>query len=639
MLKKLLTPTLVLALAASPAFAGSIGVSGTAPTVNDADIAMLITTGQFDVAPAGDGGHIWSNRPNQGQTFTTGSNALGYELSAVTLRNLSNDIDNNSATWTVRVGTVSGTNFTQVKSETSNNTISYDPGDYLTLSYNSTINLNPNTVYAFDWATDGSGFVAANNSDSNYAGGQAYSSGDEGTPDDANLAFRASDRVFHVDLATNTDNENGFGVNFIGGRSAADSNGIVGSVDLAGADKYAQRSWNEVAPRDGQNGSLGAGSVLDRQGNALATTTVTWAAPNTWSTSTAAPASDDHALMKGYLDSGNGGAIPTVTVSNVALDQYDVVVYIDGDGGAGSDKGQYWLEDGSGNVISNKAFLQEGHGGGGNFGGTYQEARAFANTTANADAGNYLVFRGLTTTDFVLVADQVDTSVTRAPINGFQVFGTDVESIAVNFQGGGSTPGATTAMQAEEIAGFVSQSHWNNAADNGAHPTNAGNQSGTVNDLTDSFGDSTDVDITWSVSNTWANTGLGEAGDRRLMDGYLDNFHGGSLTVSSIDYSLYDVIVYSNSDRPSGLAEFILNGTMSEFLTEGSTFDGILEEGVDYVIFRNVKGSSFTLTAAQSSGNPAAAVSGIQIISVPTPAALPAGLIAFAIIVGRRRRR
>lgn len=630
MLKKLLTPVTALALAAAPAFAGSIGVSGSAPTVDDADIAMLNVAGQSDAG--GDQGHIWSNRPVQGQTFTTGSNVLGYELDAITLRNFNNNVAGNAATWTVRVGTVSGTTFTPITSETSNNSISYVPGDYLTFSYASTINLAPNTTYGFDWGTSGSGFVTANNANTNYSGGEAFSSGTNSAPDDANLLFRGVDRVFHVNLATNHE---GFGVNFIGGRNAGDSNGIIGGTDLAGVGEYAQRNWNEVAPNGSHNGSLGAGTVVDRQGNTLASTTVAWAAPNTWSASTAAPASDDHALMKGYLDSG----APQVTVSNVATAQYDVVVYIDGDGGNLSNKGEYWLEDGSGNVISNKVYLKEDHGGGAHFAGAYKEASTFANSTTTAESGNYLVFSGLTTTDFVLVGSQVTG--TRAPINGFQVFGTNTEAIAVNFQGGGSTNGATTAMQAEEIAGIVSQSHWNNVADNGAN-AGGGSQTGSANDLTDSFGNTTGVDITWNVNNTWSNAGLGEAGDRRLMDGYLDNLHvgGGSVTVSSIEYDKYDVIVYSNSDRPAGvISEFILNGSLSQFLTEDGDFDGVLEEGVDYVVFRNVSGAAFTLTGSQFSGNPAVAVSGIQIVAIPAPAALPAGLTLIILVAARRRKR
>ena len=64
--------------------AATITVSATAPTQDGADIAQLASSND----PGGNQGHVWSNRPLHGQTFTTGPNPSGYMLNAVSLKNL-----------------------------------------------------------------------------------------------------------------------------------------------------------------------------------------------------------------------------------------------------------------------------------------------------------------------------------------------------------------------------------------------------------------------------------------------------------------------------------------------------------------------------------------------------------------------
>ncbi|MEZ5304668.1 MAG: hypothetical protein R3F11_29085 [Verrucomicrobiales bacterium] len=93
------------------AAAGTMSSSAALPPINGADIANLSAPGGDPAAydPGGDQGHIWSNRPTQGQTFTTGSNPAGYLLRSVSLQNEENTNTGNTATFTVRVGTVSGT--------------------------------------------------------------------------------------------------------------------------------------------------------------------------------------------------------------------------------------------------------------------------------------------------------------------------------------------------------------------------------------------------------------------------------------------------------------------------------------------------------------------------------------------------
>ena len=176
--------------------AATVSISSTAPTVDGADIAN--DNGAVDAG--GDQGHMWSNRPHQGQTFITGSNAAGYTLNAVTLKNLTNTVTN-APTFNVVVGSVTGTTMTQIGSTETAVSPNYAPLDYITFTFDTPLTLNANTTYGFLWGSAGSGFVTVNNlDDSTFGGGTAISSGDNNVPDLSNVIARNVDRVFHADL-------------------------------------------------------------------------------------------------------------------------------------------------------------------------------------------------------------------------------------------------------------------------------------------------------------------------------------------------------------------------------------------------------------------------------------------------------
>ncbi len=175
----------------------TMSVSPAAPAVNPPDIAQLV--GNADIG--GDQGHIWNNRPVQGQSFLTGSNPGGYLLNAVTFQNLNNTTT--SGVFAIRVGTIDGTSITTVRRETAANTVSYAPGNFITAALNTPVWLMPNQLYGVDWGSSGAGFVTRNNWDSDgnlYSDGAAYSSGSGSVPG-ATLTFHAADRVFHLALA------------------------------------------------------------------------------------------------------------------------------------------------------------------------------------------------------------------------------------------------------------------------------------------------------------------------------------------------------------------------------------------------------------------------------------------------------
>ena len=56
-----------------------------------------------------------------------------------------------------------------------------------------------------------------------------------------------------------------------------------------------------------------------------------------------------------------------------------------------------------------------------NFSGTYLQVPLTANSAANAAAGNYIVFTGLTADSFLLRTEEISGGQVRAQINGIQI--------------------------------------------------------------------------------------------------------------------------------------------------------------------------------------------------------------------------
>ena len=342
--RSLILPAL-LAGFSSVSFAGTLSVSGSAPAVDGEDIANPNPGSASDAG--GDQGHIWSNRPLQGQTFTTGGLAGGYLLKSVTLQNLNNNIGS-SAVFTVRVGTVLGTVFSVVQSESTTNSVSYSPNDYITFTFTTPIALSPNTVYGFDWDATGSGFVTTNLPDASYAGGVGFSNGGGGTPNDSALVFRTVDRIFHADLDGVAPNGVADIANLAATAITADSAQLNGEVlDIGDTDPSIIIRWGD---EDG-GGNTGAWDHADALpgtqgvGN-FSATTGTALLPNTtyffraFASNTAGDSEASSSLSFTTLP-----AAPTVTniaASNLAADSATVGGTVTDTGGEDPTLFIYW---------------------------------------------------------------------------------------------------------------------------------------------------------------------------------------------------------------------------------------------------------------------------------------------------------
>lgn len=184
-------------------------------------------------------------------------------------------------------------------------------------------------------------------------------------------------------------------------------------------------------------------------------------------------------------------------------------------------------------------------------------------------------------------------------------------------------------MGPTEVAGFKPAANWNGAV--GA--------AGTLASLKLADAISTSAQVTWTApfvvgSGIWTAGFPDAAGDTRMMNGYLDpssTTMPGTVTVSGlpgvIAASSYDVYVYVFGDIPFtatrtyNYAIGAASVTVSQSGPTPNAFSGyklVAPSGGtgNTVIFKNVAGTSFTLTATPGSGTQMRApINGIQIVS------------------------
>jgi len=211
-----------VAMAAS-ASAATVSFGTSPPTPGLDDVANLQGTSE-EAKNVNEGDHdaiyVADDRPTQGQTFTTGTNAAGYVLRAITLREVAFDTYAlvPDLTYTIRITqpadtklSVLSTETAKVAAETPGNfptigdgsDMGSGSGRYITFTLEKPVTLKPGTIYGFDvsggterhyWQWDGTDADA-------YRGGVAYS-----LPK-GKMAERTGDHVFAVALSRATVTE------------------------------------------------------------------------------------------------------------------------------------------------------------------------------------------------------------------------------------------------------------------------------------------------------------------------------------------------------------------------------------------------------------------------------------------------
>lgn len=179
--------------------AATMSASSTAPPVNGLDIANNgAVTGNdkwfFENSAAG---------AAKGQTFTTGSTPV--LLKSITYQVTSSQKAEPTKQYKIRVGTVSGTTFTQIASETATQTFTWNGGHYMTWTLATPVLLATATTYGIDVGMTGStsawqtGIPYINTTANTYPGGALYNSGTNGLGT-ATITAGSTERIFHLDL-------------------------------------------------------------------------------------------------------------------------------------------------------------------------------------------------------------------------------------------------------------------------------------------------------------------------------------------------------------------------------------------------------------------------------------------------------
>ena len=134
------------------------------------------------------------------------------------------------------------------------------------------------------------------------------------------------------------------------------------------------------------------------------------------------------------------------------------------------------------------------------------------------------------------------------------------------------------------------------------------------------------INVSWSSPNTWSSTGRGEenntasGNDKNLMTGYIDTNAEDpiSVTVSGINTELsYDVIVYIKGGVNDKGGDYTI-GDQTFPHTDTLAFDGdfVYGELGDYLVFKGISGSSFTLQSQPTHGTtaPRAPINAIEVV-------------------------
>jgi len=184
-------------------------------------------------------------------------------------------------------------------------------------------------------------------------------------------------------------------------------------TEWAGAPGVRQANWNNA------EGSSGSGVALHDDAGDLTGASVTW----TYAGKSYTAVSDDTGdgcLMRGYIHRFANLIPPEITVSGLGapftVHGYSVIIYFDGEN-ANNVIYQDWVTEYVLAVTGSPAGSVFGKDAGwSSFDGTFVQATGAS--AADATAGNYVQFTGLTTSSFTLTATPVSGD---GPINAIQI--------------------------------------------------------------------------------------------------------------------------------------------------------------------------------------------------------------------------
>ncbi len=217
-----------------PARAGTVSVSSSQPAKNGFDISNFGARTGSDKFFAESGTAAGAAK---GQTFRTPSAPTW--LRSVTYRTTPGNMAAVTKTYTVRVGKVTGTTFTQTHTETFTQSVTWGDSQYMTWTFTNPVLLNGDTTYGIDvgmnsstsaWTT---GIPYLSVTDDEYTSGQLYNTGGASAGvGNSTVAFStAQDRLFHL----NIEAPNGTPLAFIAGNPPDSTSGNLVRTELIAA--------------------------------------------------------------------------------------------------------------------------------------------------------------------------------------------------------------------------------------------------------------------------------------------------------------------------------------------------------------------------------------------------------------------
>jgi hypothetical protein len=228
------------------------------------------------------------------------------------------------------------------------------------------------------------------------------------------------------------------------------------------------------------------------------------------------------------------------------------------------------------------------------------------------------------------------------------------QTISWNFDGWGDVSGPS------QLAGVVLAPYWNSTY------LIDGNSGATENNLLDSTGTATTMSVGSFVDNSQYGYQIQSAGpgvdadgtfSRSVLNGYLNNGGSGSvsMTLNSIPYSVYNIIVYLSSDTAGRTGTVNVGSTTYDFATMGPAEIGGVpatagssnasfiqttdisgaNPSADYAVFSGLTGSSQTIMSTISSYG---GIAGFQVVAVPEPSSMVlSGMGGLAVLLMSRR--
>lgn len=230
--------------------AGTVSVSSSAPAVNGFDIANNTTRTASDKFWAESGTEAGKAK---GQTFRTRSEATW--LRSVSYKTIDSGSAAATKTYTVRVGKVSGTTFTQTHTESFTQSVTWGGSQFMTFTFTAPVLLLGDTTYGVDigmntststWQT-GIPYLAL--TDDDYSGGQLYNTGgtSPGVGTGTLTISTSQDRLFHL----NIEAPSGTTLAFIAGNPPdSTSNNLVRPELIATFNQTLSRGTGNIVIRD-----------------------------------------------------------------------------------------------------------------------------------------------------------------------------------------------------------------------------------------------------------------------------------------------------------------------------------------------------------------------------------------------------